>query len=148
LASNDKLWEGLELLVAGRAAGGVYLLGYVAEMVLKNACLQLRGALPSDDAWSRIVPIRSLGSLSKIRHENYHSLLFWYQALGTVRAAAGKPPLPSLLDRELFHRLSRVHSTWAVAMRYYPDGYIPSFESSSLFYDVEWIYNNRLQLRV
>jgi hypothetical protein len=148
LASSDKLWEGLELLVAGRVAGGVYLLGYVAEMVLKSACLLLRGALPSDEAWSRIRPIRTLGNLSKIKHENYHSLPFWCQALATVRAVAGKPPLPAQFGRELYRRVVRIHGTWDVAMRYYPDGQVLPNESSAVYYDVEWIYNNRLKLRV
>jgi hypothetical protein len=33
-------------------------------------------------------------------------------------------------------------------MRYYPDGRILPSESHAVYNDVEWIYQNRLQLRV
>lgn len=78
LASSDRLWEGLGLLVAGRTAGGVYLLGYVAEMVLKNACFQFDGARPADPVRPLLGPVRALGRqhFPAIQQENYHSLVF------------------------------------------------------------------------
>jgi hypothetical protein len=40
-AAEERYWDGLEFMVAGRAGGGLYLLGYVAEMLLKCASFRL-----------------------------------------------------------------------------------------------------------
>lgn len=37
LAAEERYYEGLELMVSGRSGGGVYLMGYVGEMILKVA---------------------------------------------------------------------------------------------------------------
>ena len=149
LASADRLWEGLELLMAGRTGGGVYLLGYVVEMVLKNACFMLDGAHPADPVYPRLRPIRNFGNhhFPAIDSENYHSLVFWYHALLCKRNLAGRP-LSAQMSRQLGRRITRVYSTWTVAMRYYPDGVVPPTDSNAIYNDVIWIYDRRLQLRV
>ena len=149
LASSDRLWEGLELLVAGREAGGIYLLGYVVEMVMKAACFLLDGARPADPVSARLGPARVLGKTHSpaIERENYHSLVFWYHVLLCKRQLAGRP-LPSAMVRQLGRRVARIHSMWMVNMRYYPDGRAGPDDSAAMYNDVLWIYDRRLQLRV
>ena len=55
-ASAEKLREGAVLLSAGALGGGIYLLGYAAEMVLKNACFLFDGAGRVDQVKSRMGP--------------------------------------------------------------------------------------------
>jgi hypothetical protein len=149
LASDDRLWEGIELLAAGRTAGGVYLLGYVAEMVLKNACFLFDGACPADPVSARLGPMRRFGidHFPMIDRENYHSLIFWYHALLHKRRLAGRP-LPPVLARQLGRRIAGIHRMWTVTMRYYPDGRFQPGDSAAIYDDVTWIYDRRLQLSV
>ena len=148
LAGTDKLWEGIELLVAGRPAGGIYLLGYVAEMVLKNACFLFDKARPADLIWPRLAPMRNFGKkyFPTIDPENYHSLVFWYHALQWKRNIA-KQPLPRPMARQLARKVARIYSMWIVAMRYYPDVNVLPNESEAVYRDVIWLYDNQLQLR-
>ena len=37
LAAEDRYWAGMELMTRGDGATGIYLMGYVAEMLLKNS---------------------------------------------------------------------------------------------------------------
>jgi len=147
LASTDRLWEGIELLVAGRQSAGAYLLGYVVEMVLKNACFLFDGARPADEIRPRLGPCRSLGKqcFPAIGCENYHSLVFWYHVLLRKRYIAGRP-LPSRMARELGRRIARIHSMWTVDMRYYPDRQIHPDTPGHIYDDVFWIYDRRGQL--
>jgi hypothetical protein len=151
LASGDRFWEGFELLVAGRTAGTVYLLGYVAEMVLKNACFLFDGARPADPVKPRLGPYRALARQHfpaiERQRENYHSLVFWYTALLWRRRLARRPLAPRLA-RQLGRRVARVHGMWTVAMRYYPDGQVLPNVSRSLYDDVLWIYDHRLELTI
>src|SRR5438477_187038 len=47
LSARQKYWAGIELALTGHEASAVYLLGYVAEMLLKNACFRVDGARPA-----------------------------------------------------------------------------------------------------
>jgi hypothetical protein len=78
-ACGEKLWEGIELLVAGHLGGGIYLLGYTAEIVLKNACFLFDGARPGDDVNSRLRPIPTWARHHGItvNPEGYHSYVIW-----------------------------------------------------------------------
>lgn len=149
LASASKLMEGVQLLTGGSLTGGVYLLGYVAEMVLKNACFLFDGARPADAVYSRLAPCRTLGKsrFPQISSGNYHSLVFWYHVLVHKRQLAGSP-LPVLIGRQLGRRVARVHNMWVVALRYYPDGPIAAADSEAVYDDVLWMYDHRLQLRI
>lgn len=149
LASEDRLWEGLELLASGQTAGGMYLLGYVAEMVLKNACFLFEGARPSDPISARLGPMRAFGKshFPTIDRENYHSLVFWYHALLHKRNLAGRS-LPSPTARQLGRRVASIHSMWVVAMRYYPAALLLPSHAATIYNDVIWLYDHRLQLRM
>ncbi len=148
LASREKFWEGVELLAAGQLGGGIYLLGYTAEMTLKGACFRFDGALPGDLVGPRLGAARSWGKqfCPSVDPESYHSLWFWCHLLRRKRRRAGRP-LAQALDDQLLRRVRRVYGIWTVAMRYQPDQALEA-EAESLYNDVGWIHERRIQLVV
>lgn len=148
LASNEKYWEGIELLTAGRQGAGIYLLGYSAEMTLKSACFQVDGATPGEFVGPRLGPIRSWAKkhLPGIPHESYHSLWFWLQVLRRKRKLLGLP-LPDLFGARITQRVHRMYGIWIVAMRYKPDQALFT-EGESMYHDVTWIRDRQVSLLV
>lgn len=146
LASDERFWEGLELLVAGRRGAGIYLLGYAVEMILKVACFMMDGARPYDPVQPRLAPIRSWARLQlpRIRDEQYHSLWFWAHVLRRKRRLLGRR-LPSGADAPFMQRVRRIHGIWVVQMRYKPDE-AQQREAETLLGDVAWIRNYQSQL--
>jgi hypothetical protein len=139
LACDERFWEGIELLTAGRRGGGIYLLGYRVEMILKSACFFVDGAKPYELVGPRLGPIRSWANreLPGIQNESYHSLWFWVCVLRRKRSMAGRS-IPKRLDDALAQRVRRVHGNWVVGMRYLPDRSLQR-EADSVFGDVNWI---------
>jgi len=148
LASDEKYWEGLELLVIGRRGAGIYLLGYSLEMMLKNACLVADGARPADAAHARFEPMRRRfrERMTGIRHESWHSVWFWVHLLRIVRTHHGRP-LEPLVDAGLVQRARRIYANWAVEMRYKPDQALRE-EADQVYNDVTWIRDRRVELMV
>ena len=146
LASDEKYWEGVELLAAGRRGAGIYFLGYVVEMILKSACFVTDGARPHALVGPRLGPIRSWARLQLpgIPHESYHSLWFWLCVLRKRRALLGRR-FPAPLDARIVQRVHRVHGIWVVGMRYKPDQ-ASQREAESVYHDVTWLRDRRADL--
>ena len=60
-AAEDRYWEGWELAVQGHHVGAIYVLGYVAEMLLKINAFRVDGALPGDPVGPRLGPAKTFG---------------------------------------------------------------------------------------
>lgn len=148
LAGEEKYWEGIELLAAGRRGAGIYLLGYAIEMMLKIACFLTDGARPSDPVAPRLAPIRRWAQteLPSLRDEAYHSLWFWLHVLRRKRSMLRRP-LPSHVDAGLVQRVRRIYGIWVVDMRYQPDQALQR-EAESVFHDATWMRDRRSQLMV
>ena len=146
LGAEQRYWEGVELMVAGRPFGGVYVIGYAAEMLLKRACFIVDGARPSDMVGPRLGPIRSWArrQLPDISPEQFHSLLFWAHVLRFKRRLAGRQ-FDQQFDARLVQRMRRLYGNWLVSMRYYP-GYMTPLEVRSVYDDVTWLRDHRLLL--
>lgn len=146
IACEQRYWEGLELLVAGYRGAGIYLLGYAAEMILKQACFLVDGARPFDHVASRLAPVASWARhhLPGLQHEHYHSLRFWAAVLQVKRQLGGQPLEAPLRDR-LRQRTNRIFGIWTVAMRYRPDRSLPR-EARAVYDDVTWLRDHRHQL--
>lgn len=146
LAADEKYWEGLELMVAGRTGAGIYLMGYAAEMKLKVAYSRLQGAGPGADAWPYIAPARSRGArlIPGIRDETFHSVRFWGLLVRAERVCQGHP-LDTAMDSALRRAVNRVHLTWWVMMRYRPDQ-SSTTDAEQLSADVSWIMSNYTKL--
>jgi hypothetical protein len=146
LAAERRYREGVELIARGHPAGGIYLMGYVAEMVLKYAYFRYVGARPSDRVTPRLGPARARGRIliPGILDESYHSLEFWSRLLRAERQRDNRPLQPEI-DAPFVQRTRRLHQNWWVHMRYLPD-HVQDWELRCMRADVGWLRKQRLQL--
>ena len=146
LAGESRYWDGCQLLTAGHGLGGIYMLGYTAEMILKHACFRTDYARPSDPASGFFGPARAW---MRQRHplldrESYHSLLFWAYYLRSKRREVGVP-LADSIDWQLLRRIRRLYSIWSVELRY-RDWTAPAVEARWVYDDVTWLRDARIRL--
>jgi hypothetical protein len=142
LAAEDRYWEGLELMVREQPYAGIYLMGYAAEMLLKTACFFFNGARPAEPAQGRLAPMRRLGRqhFPGAPDENFHSLVFWAEALAFTRNQAGRPLAAALLA-PLRGSTARIAAEWWVEMRYRPTQ-AAAMCAIDVYNDVSWIRLN------
>ena len=146
LAAESRYWDGCQLITQGHGLGGIYLLGYAGEMILKHACFRIDRARPADPVGGFFGPIRAwMGHhYGTIARENYHSLLFWAYYLRGKRRETGVP-LPNPIDWELVRRTRRLYSIWSVDLRY--RGWVaPAAEAQTVYDDVTWSRDVRIRL--
>lgn len=120
LARQERLWDGMSLWVSARSHGGIYMLGYHAEMSLKLAYFRWQGlhiATVIDRA--RLDTAKAKGRLLGVTTPilGFHSLQFWRDLLKAERAAASKPLDPQLAA-DLHVHVDAIQTRWAVEMRY------------------------------
>ena len=121
-AAEDRYWEAVSLMTDGHFAGGVYLIGYVAEMLLKSAYFSLIGESLTAPIWPLLAPAWTSGatyfpeSFSR-NSRDYHNLDFWARLLREERRRQGVA-LPWHLDAEYLFHIRRLYLTWWVEMRY------------------------------
>jgi len=146
LAAEARYWDGCQLITQGHALGGIYLLGYAAEMLLKHACFRTDRGRPADPAGGFFGPVRAWMRVRypSVDRESYHSLLFWAHYLRGKRRDIGRP-LPDELDWELTRRVRRLYSTWSVDLRY-RDWTVGTAEAAVVYDDVTWLRDTRIRL--
>lgn len=137
LAAEARYWDGLELLTAGRFDGGIYLLGYAAEMHLKVPYFRSVGLGPADPI--SLGPVRKraarLGVSAPL--ESYHNPEFWCDLLLRLRSSQGRP-VSARVEQQLWEHASRVYSQWCVDMRYRGQR-ATIVEAETLHQSVVWI---------
>jgi hypothetical protein len=138
-AAEERYQEALHLMAGGLSGAGIYLCGYTAEILLKNALFLTCGAHHRDLASVYLIPALKMGRriLPWIPAENGHSLVFWAMMLRYRRSEAFRP-FPVDLDNELDLRVSRLYESWWVSKRYLTDQATES-ESRGVLSDVDWI---------
>ena len=138
LASEQKYWEGVELMTAGHRAAGIYLVGYAVEMWLKAACFRLDGAALDAEVDQYLAPARKLGKnlFPASPCENYHSLKFWGELLRHKRCVT-LGPFDHALDAGVSLRFTRLYAIWWIEMRYRPDQALLG-EVNTVFDDATW----------
>ncbi len=146
LASGQKYREGTALIAAGHRGAGIYLLGYSAEMLLKNAYLRCAGASAVDRIQPRLAPALAAGRLylPAISHESYHSVQFWALLLREVRRRQRRS-LPPLVDASFIARTRRLHQTAWIGMRYRQDQATVQ-EAENAHSDVTWLHRHYTEL--
>ncbi len=147
LAAEQKYFEALELMASGYRGAGIYLMGYVAEMLLKVAFFRYDGARPADLVGPRLGPARRRGRARIPRDvpwENYHSLNFWSLLLICERRWRNDP-LPARIEARLRQRTRRLYQHWWVEMRYRRDS-SRSLEVQTVYDDATWVRDNRVAL--
>jgi len=146
LAAAQKYREGAALIAAGYNGAGVYLLGYSAEMLLKNSYFRYTGARPADLTQPRLGAALTAGRryVPHIPHEAYHSLRFWSLLLRELRRH-DKRALPPAVDAPFVSRTRRLYQNWWIGMRYHQEQSIP-LEARSVYSDVTWLRDNYITL--
>ena len=157
LAASEKYLEGQQLIVAENAGAGIYLLGYAAEMTLKNAYFRFTGAGLVDEVEPRLAPARSAGRGSNsnnlfipglipaIRDESYHSLRFWAMLLQETRVAQNQAWADSEFTLEFERCTERLYHYWWVEMRYRRD-LATLNEALQVLSDVGWLRTHFVDL--
>lgn len=142
IAAETRYLDGLELMVAGRPAAGIYMMGYAAEMLLKNAYFLFTGAGPRDLVRPRLVPaLRAAQALiPSVVHEAYHSLSFWALLLLEARRWQRRP-FRDGLEAPFRQRTRRLYQNWWVEMRYRRD-LAGSRHVRCIYDDVSWLRAN------
>jgi len=137
-AAEERYQEAKHLVGSGHLGAGIYLCGYTAEILLKNALFLFSGANPRDLASVYLIPAIRMGRkiLPWIPVENGHSLVFWATML-RYRRSEGSRSLYTDLDNELDLRTSRLYESWWVSMRYLADQATET-EAHGVLFDVEW----------
>jgi hypothetical protein len=142
LSARQKYWAGLELMASGHEATGVYVLGYVAEMLLKNACFRFDGGRPGDPVGPYMGPARRWMGVyyPLIDSEAYHSVWFWAVLLRHKRRRAGRS-LDVGIDQALLHHVRHVYRNWWVSMRYRSDAPQP-VELQAVYNGITWLLDH------
>jgi hypothetical protein len=144
LAAEDRYFEGLNLLLEGHYQGGVYLLGYTAEMLVKYACYRVSGARLSDPVLPATYRRWTQALVNDVDTEGFHSLLFWSTLLRELRRYFGRK-LDPLLDQSFAQRMRRIHQCWFVEMRY-RSRLVTQMEAAQVYNDVSWMRTYRSKL--
>lgn len=146
LAAEERFVDAQELLARGQSTGAAYLVGYVAEMLLKNAVFRFDGARPSDRVSQRLWPAKKWAqkALPALPFTNFHSVWFWAHVLREKRRRRGLP-LPEAVAQNLIRLAFRLERTWAVELRYFGLE-VDADHATRVMADVAWIRRNKEQL--
>lgn len=142
LAAAQKHQEGAALVTAGYNGAGIYLLGYSAEMLLKNVYFRYTGASWADRVGPRLGAAQAAGKIRipLVPHEGYHSLRFWASLLRETRRFQRRP-LPPLLDAQFVSRTRRLHQNCWIGARYRRDR-ATGLEAATVRGDADWLQKN------
>jgi len=90
-ASQHRYWDGFALATSGetRNVGAVYLLGYVAEMLLKVAYFRIEGFPRHGDVDHARSAARRQARLYRLQRRNDHDLLYWRDLIERRRDERG-----------------------------------------------------------
>lgn len=140
LAAEERYWTGLELMTRGEGATGIYLLGYVAEMLLKNSYFLLdKSTTPTFLVGTQLGQAKLALSifLPGRSFKNYHDLAFWTDLLIEKRRQEARP-LPPNVEFALAQRTQRLADNWFVELRYRA-AQATAQEVNAVYEDVTWI---------
>ena len=138
-AAAQRFWDSLALATAdaGHEAGAIYLLGYVAEMLLKTAYFRVTGVPSSQDIAPHLTAARRNASW---RGGNLHDLRSWFVLLNDARSFRGNPwgaAVAATIERHVLI----VVSHWRESSRY-TSLTATDAELEEAFLSVDWLLDN------
>ena len=144
IAGEQHYWEAIEMMVCQHNATGIYLMGYVAEILLKAAYFRLSGAALADPLDAYLRPARNLmrTRYRVIDAEGGHGLFYWLTLLRMRRQILTRP-LSVDTEMRLVRAIRRLRQEWWVGMRYRPDQASPE-EAQLVYNEVSWLRANYL----
>jgi hypothetical protein len=146
-AADERFFDGFELVIQGRYFGGVYCMGYTAEMLLKAATFLADGARPNDFVSAKFGAARRFAKVSGIDPEHFHSLFFWASYLIDRRQFNGNAMSPNVRI-EMDACIRNITASWLVEMRYRSSASDPLLEAASVqsaapvYESVDWLRSN------
>jgi hypothetical protein len=130
-AARERFWDGITLACGERReAGAIYLWGYVAEILLKCACLRAR----------RVAGNASVAPILQSQGIKHHRLSDLLDDLRAMRAAAFRPLDPAL-DRALRAHVAALVGNWDVLLRY-RSARGTETEVAEVYAATEWLVDN------
>ena len=147
-AAEEKYEDGFSLMASPSPGNGVYLMGYVAEMLLKAAYFRFQG-LPDAD------PL-TFHHLKQARQDaknlygvtadddHFHGVDFWGELVTQARRHKNLP-LSLSVEQELDQRTKRLAQNWFVEMRYFSLK-ISLKDVEAVLDDVVWIKSHYEEL--
>lgn len=147
-AIGSRLVEGEALVDLGLWDGGIYLLGYAAEMALKIAYCRLDPTLSSATVVKDVFGVAAgqWRGLFGTPPRNYaHDVLFWEVVLSEQRQVHHKPLLAAASPRAaliLSRCVQIIGRYWDVEMRYQPPK-ASEQDALAVRLAVRWIYANQ-----
>ena len=139
LAAEQRYWDGLALALAdtGNETGALYLLGYVAEMLLKTAYFRLAGVPDADN----IAPsLKAASNNAAWLGGNLHNLRSWVALLNAVRFDEGKP-WDVLTAVTVERHVLIIDSHWRESIRYTAFAATVA-EVEEVLTSVDWLHDN------
>ena len=138
-AAAQRFWDALTLATgdAGHEAGAIYLLGYVAEMLLKTAYFRVTGVPPSQNIAPHLTAARRNASW---RGGNLHNLHSWFALLNDARFFRGNP-WGAVVAATIERRVLIVVSHWRESSRYTSLA-ATNAELEEAFVSVDWLLGN------
>lgn len=140
LAAEERYWAGMDMMTRGDGATGIYLMGYVAEMLLKNSYFLLNiQTTPTFPVGSQLGQAKlARASFSPVyQFKGYHDLMFWATLLTEKRRQEARP-LPPATELALTQHVQRLADNWFVEMRYRA-AQATTAEINEVYEDVTWI---------
>ncbi len=124
-----------------RTTGAVYLLGYVAEMLIKVSYYQVRGVPAANDVSAELSAIRGrAAALGLTWTGNLHNIVNLATLLVLERMARGNP-MPHGLAAEFLSRVIALSMEWSEQLRY-KSVTAGEREVREVFEHVDWIHRH------
>ncbi len=137
LAAEQRYWDGLEALLAGRLAAAVYFFGLSVEIHLKVAAAKVDGLPPTTDLRAWLNTTKQLMNVApSVVPEGFHSILYWSGYIQRRRSVQSKP-LPQDTAEKLRRHTMAVYATWWNEMRYHPEQ-VSANEAKMVYRAASW----------
>lgn len=148
-AGEVRFWEAFALATGSEPmrTGAIYLLGYVAELIIKCAYFRLRGVAALADVGPELkFAPRRAGTIHGgfTWKGNLHSIQNWASLLIIERRERGKP-LPAPTHVSFLTEVSAIVAEWSEILRY-KDAAATDNEFHNMFQSVDWLRMNCRQL--
>lgn len=144
-AAAQRFWDSLALATngSGHEARAIYLLGYVAEMLLKTAYFRVTSVPTGQSIAPHLQGARTHASW---RGGNLHNLQSWVILLGDVRAIQSNP-WSAVTAATIERHILIINSHWRESLRYTSFA-ATNAELEEVFASVDWLrYNYSLLWR-
>lgn len=146
-AAMERFWDAAALgsAPARRTTGTIYVMGYVAEILVKCAYYRVRGLLPHDTTEMELRGARGRATNRGLPWTgNLHNLPSWAGLLVAERQDLGRE-LPAVMHVSFLSAVNGIAAEWSETLRY-KDIRATETEVRRVYRCVEWLVANYASL--